>query len=155
MRNKAEIKRTWLQLAAICLLIITTACTTTRPHNGSGAQAQDDTTALYHSRWVLAGFPDTSFVQPEKDIYFRFEPGERTVVGFAGCNGFRGQYDLTEKKLRMSKLAATKMWCNHAPTEQYFLSVLEQTDRYEIAGDSLLLLSGDQALAQFYAVQLQ
>jgi|GEM_PF-459710 len=155
MYHQAAIIRKCRPLLAACALLSAAACTTTRqPGNGSAALTGTDTAMLFHKRWVLAGFPDTTFERPEKDIYIVFEDTSRRVAGFGGCNAFRGQYELREKSLQLSSMASTKMWCSNGPAEQRFMQALEQANTYEVMGDSMQLLRDDRPLAYFYAVHL-
>ncbi len=127
-------------------MLFAMACNTTKQQHHN----QNTTTAIHGKRWILAGFTDTVFNRPEKNIYLLFEKDSLQVTGFAGCNGFRGSYRIHGQSLEMGPVAATKMWCNHAPVENYFMHVLGQANEYRASDDSLLLMQEDHPLASFY-----
>lgn len=123
------------------------ACNTTRQQHHN----QNATPAIHGKRWILARFADTVFHRPEKPVYLLFEKESASLTGFGGCNGLRGNYQANGQSLQVGTVATTKMWCNHAQTEQFFLQVLEQTDGYKASEDSLALLQQDRVLASFYS----
>lgn len=135
-----------LLLLSGILLAAAAACNTTKQQHHNQHAMPD----IHGKRWILARFTDTVFSRPEKQIYLLFEKDNLRVTGFAGCNGFRGTYLEQGHSLEIGPVAATKMWCNHALTEQYFLRVLERANTYRASEDSLLLMLEDYPLASFY-----
>lgn len=76
------------------------------------------------------------------------------VFGNGGCNSFQGSYELSEgKKIKFSKMAATKMFCDHMETEQELFSVLEMADNYSVKKDTVSLNTKTMvSLAKFQLV---
>lgn len=76
------------------------------------------------------------------------------VFGHGGCNSFQGSYELSEgKKIKFSKMAATKMFCDYMETEQALLNVLEMTDNYSVKNDTVALKNASMvSLAKFQLV---
>src|SRR5690606_18788566 len=107
------------------LLAAAAACNTTKQRRHHNKHMIPD---IHGKRWILARFTDTVFSRPEKQVYLLFEKDSLRVTGFAGCNGFRSTYLEQGHSLEIGPITTTRMWCNHAPTEQYFLRVLEQTN---------------------------
>lgn len=72
------------------------------------------------------------------------------VSGFASCNRFFGRYTLDGTMLRFEGVAATRMFCaDTMQTEDAFLSVLSQTDGYELEDGRLRLYNGERTLGRF------
>lgn len=91
----------------------------------------------------------------EKEQYFILK-SDGTVSGFAGCNQFKGQFELSggNRILFKENLALTMKICpDVAVNESEFMEVFKLTDNYTINGDILNLNSGRRApLAIFEAV---
>ena len=75
-----------------------------------------------------------------------------TVLGNIGCNGFRGNYQLTTHKISITLLPMTKIGC---PTQKFndqqrmFLNALDKAAYYERTGTKLVLIDRDgQKLAE-------
>lgn len=75
-----------------------------------------------------------------------------TVMGNIGCNGFRGNYQLTTHKISITLLPMTKTGC---PTQKLndqqrmFLNALNKATYYERTGTKLVLIDRDgQKLAE-------
>ncbi len=91
----------------------------------------------------------------EKEQYFMLK-SDGSISGFAGCNHFHGQYELTkENSITFNKnMAVTLKACPDVDIdERAFLKVFELTDNYSLDGDTLSLNIGEkEALAVFEAV---
>lgn len=76
------------------------------------------------------------------------------VFGHGGCNAFQGSYELSEgNKIKFSKIAATKMFCDYMETEQALLNVLEMADNYSTEKDTVALKNATMvSLAKFQLV---
>ncbi len=76
------------------------------------------------------------------------------VYGNGGCNEIHGSYELAEgNKIKFSKIATTKMFCNYMKTEQALLNVLEMTDNYSVKNDTVTLKNATMvSLAKFQLV---
>jgi heat shock protein HslJ len=120
----------------------------------------------------------TAARQPPTDVYWRLaeldgapvaasagvrEPhlrlsaeGER-VTGFTTCNRLFGRYEAPGGgRLRFAQLGSTKMACVDpvlARQEQRFMGALQRVERFEVVGDTLILLEGASTLARFVARQ--
>ncbi|ROU02124.1 META domain-containing protein [Marinobacter sp. R17] len=99
------------------------------------ASLQDNNWYLTH----LNGHPVQ--VEPgQQPIFIRFD-GERRVAGLAGCNRFSGPFERRRDDLTLGPLATTRMMCpRRAETEQAFLKVLDETERFAIEGETLFLM---------------
>jgi len=85
-----------------------------------------------------------------------FDADENRVFGSAGCNTFRGVFELGHgDRLSFPKpMAVTMMMCINMNTEDQFLRMFENVDSYAIQGDILSLHRARMApLARFVAVE--
>jgi copper homeostasis protein (lipoprotein) len=80
---------------------------------------------------------------------------ESRVSGSGGCNRLTGGFELDGDKLRLTRMAGTKMACaGGMEQEQNFLQSIDKVDRYRIKGPRLDLLDAtDTVLARFEAVE--
>lgn len=75
------------------------------------------------------------------------------VFGNGGCNSFQGSYEISEgKKIKFSKIASTKMFCDQMEMEQTLLNVLEMADNYSVKNDTVALKNA--AMVSFAKFQL-
>ncbi|WP_165495761.1 META domain-containing protein [Marinobacter halodurans] len=76
----------------------------------------------------------------QQPIFVRFGE-DRRVSGLAGCNRFSGPFERRRDALSLGPLATSRMMCpRRAETEQAFLKVLDETERFAIEGRSLFLM---------------
>ena len=122
-----------------------------------GAMGPAADTSLAGVRWVLTevrGTPARSGETPERSAYMELSASEGRVSGNASCNRFSGPYSLAGDSIAFGALISTKMACiDSALTAQEtaFLSALEQTRTWRMAGDTLVFASDSGALARFRA----
>ncbi|HSQ46276.1 MAG TPA: copper resistance protein NlpE N-terminal domain-containing protein [Lutibacter sp.] len=76
------------------------------------------------------------------------------VYGNGGCNAIQGSYELSAgKKIKFSKMATTKMFCDYMETEQALLNVLEMADNYSVEKDTVSLKNANMlSLAKFQLI---
>lgn len=103
----------------------------------------------------LEGKPVTIAKNQEKEQYFQLN-SSGVITGFAGCNFFNGQYELSAgNKIRFNEnMAVTMKICPDVDVQESdFLKVFQLADNYTINGDTLELNVGRRApLAVFEAV---
>ncbi|MBU2754804.1 META domain-containing protein [Acidithiobacillus sp. CV18-2] len=118
--------------------------------------SQDSAQALYASyRWQLSKLPGYQTVATAngKKPYLVFDPAERSVSGWDGCNRIAGRVALgAENTLRFPALVSTRMAClgSNAGLETAFSTALNATRSFTWHGN-LLDLQGENGkrLAQF------
>ena len=86
---------------------------------------------------------------PDKHPTIEFKMKENQVVGFAGCNQYRGQFILEKEYIKVVGVIATKMACPVLDEEDEFLAILQEVEEYIIAGKELSLWSGGQQVLKF------
>lgn len=93
--------------------------------------------------------------QPSPAPEMRFTAGDPPrVSGFAGCNQFSANYELTEGgRLTFGAVVLTRMACEDAAMrrEQQFLDLLRRVNGYRFDGPELLLLENGWEAARFAA----
>jgi heat shock protein HslJ/uncharacterized membrane protein len=79
-----------------------------------------------------------------------FEAFNKKVSGYSGCNRLTGNYKADETGLlNFLPLATTRMMCMGKNKEGAFLSALNNVSGYKFESDHLLLLKGDEVVAEF------
>jgi copper homeostasis protein (lipoprotein) len=105
--------------------------------------------------WKLVRLGDAPAHAAEKrgEPHLIFADGEPRVSGSGGCNRLTGSFEIDGDKLRLGRMAVTRMAC---PTgmeqEQRFLQSLENVARYRVSASHLELLDASGAvIARFEA----
>ena len=79
-----------------------------------------------------------------------FEAFTKKVSGYSGCNRLTGTYKADETGLlNFLPLATTRMLCEGKNKEAAFLNALRTVSAYKFDSDHLLLLKGDEVVAEF------
>lgn len=119
-------------LATAALLTTLTGC-------GSGISLDEP---IEGPVWRLAQLGDEPIV-PGGDAQIQFDGSSGRVSGSGGCNRLSGTFTRSGVTLRFGQLAATRMACPdpvRGATEAQFLSALQTTTSYRIAGPGRLAL---------------
>ena len=76
------------------------------------------------------------------------------VFGNGGCNAFQGTYELSVgNKIKFSKMASTKMFCDYMELETAMLNALEMADNYSAKKDTVSLNNATMiSLAKFQLI---
>ena len=122
-----RIQATGLGLGFAVLALV--ACATPEPPS-----------ALEDREWYLVSIGTTTLdVATEKRPTLRLESEGSRAAGFAGCNRFAGHYTLAGQDLKFGPLAATKMSCDQAKTEDRYLAALGRVAHWSLESDALTL----------------
>jgi putative lipoprotein len=92
--------------------------------------------------WRLAQL-GTEPVAPGSEAQVQFDAASGRVSGSGGCNRMSGAFTRSGVTLRIGQLASTRMACidpARAATEAQFISALERTASYRLAGPGRLAL---------------
>jgi heat shock protein HslJ len=103
-------------------------------------------------RWVLTDLKGVPVQQSgtNRDAFIEFIPAEKRFTGNGGCNRMSGNYTLEKKNdIRFGQVLSTKMSCADIAFETAFLSALNDINRYEVTGNSMLLKDGNKVLLIF------
>ena len=147
MRKDVRAARGARRLVVVGIAVATTfGCASLR--DGEDAQR------LAGADWRLSELSGRSAIPTEvsRRPWLRFEPDSGRVSGSAGCNRVTGPFTTDRGAIRFGLLAATTMAClDEALTRQEddFLAMLSSVNRYDLEGDTLLLLRGEDVVARF------
>jgi heat shock protein HslJ len=135
----------WI-IAFVCLTLI--SC-----KNQSSSQQKPDA-SLTNTRWKMVELNGKPVVTAEKDLVMTLRPEGNKIDGFAGCNGFFGQYTIDKNVIKAGELVSTRMMCPQIEVENQFMNILRSNPEYRIKGDTLELLSAGKVAAKFEALYL-
>lgn len=152
-------------LAAAALLLVTASCQlalTEKPAGGSATLAtldQPGVAGLFNTRWALRRLDGQATIDTKTERFLYLNRSHGRAEGLAGCNQFGGPFAIVAVgELRLGPLGTTRKACPDLSTESRFLQALNQTQRYRLRGDTLLLLAfedsvGRSPLAELHAVR--
>lgn len=105
---------------------------------------------LYQYRWKLVELNGQLPTPANTTPYLEFtKENEARVAGFAGCNRLSGSFALTGNNLKFGPIITTRMACANNHDETPFLSALEKSTSFSIAGSSLSVINNGITLARF------
>jgi heat shock protein HslJ len=109
---------------------------------------------LINTRWKLIQVKGNEIETPEggSDIYMILQSEANKVTGYAGCNNFFGEYEVSENSLHFHRLASTKRACPELDTESAFLAALDAAEEYRIEGEQLTLYTGGDPVVVLAAI---
>lgn len=97
-----------------------------------------DTTSLFDGNWKVIEINGTAINSTMKRKPFLKFSEDNKVSGFAGCNGFGGNYTLKNTSaITISNIISTKMACPDLAIENNLFHVFENTDNFIVKGDTL------------------
>ncbi len=155
--------------ASLGLVAALSGCAQNDSSNQS-AEKSVATASLANTYWKLIELNQqavTMQVNQEREQHIIFHSKDKRFTGFAGCNGYFGQYEIdgaiststkvaTTGNLSLSGIGATRMACPDVMiNEQKFLSAVSESTTFTIAGETLILSDEkDAAVAKFKSVYL-
>lgn len=73
------------------------------------------------------------------------------ISGNAGCNNYFGNLvlDATAGNFNAEKIGSTRMACDNSASENNFLDMLDEADKYVVTGNTLELYKGNLLLLKF------
>lgn len=120
----------------------------------AGLRGGDDAQRLAGADWRLSELSGRAAIPTEVSHrpWLRFEPDSGRVSGSGGCNRLTGPFTTDRGAIRFGALASTRMACLDealSRQEDDFLTVLNSVNRFDVEGDTLLLLRGEAVVARF------
>jgi heat shock protein HslJ len=116
-----------------------------------GCSSTGDVDAIRDRDWMLTSLASMS-VPSDRPPTIRFQPDGR-VAANTGCNTAGGDYRVDGNRLDIGTMAMTRRACadeRRNELESAFVSAIERTESFRIAGDSLELLDASGGvLARF------
>ncbi len=103
--------------------------------------------------WILESYGEPENLQvvlEGTEITAIFDSAEGQVTGSAGCNGYTGEYMLSNNKISISEMFWTEIGCLEPQgileQETQYLKALPDAESYEIRDGKLRITSGNQVL---------
>lgn len=113
----------------------------------------DDPVPLGYTEWRLVELDGAPLALSDDDYRpsLVLDLEESRVSGSAGVNRVMGTFVLAERELRFGPLATTMMAGPEEAMqrERAYLDILVRVTSYQLDGNSLALLAGDETVAQF------
>jgi len=156
--------KSYLQLSAVFLLFVVSACHSTKKTTKSTAKSSvsemqkkeaEMNLKLFQREWTLvqlSGFSENEIAQLERKPTLTITG---TISGFGGCNRLLGgKYTLRGNNISISGIASTKMLCagTGQKVETVFLPLLNDVKTYKMESVNLWLYTDDNRHAQFIAL---
>lgn len=112
-------------------------------------------TTLQDIHWTLVELRGAAVQGPagRAEPHLLFQSSGRRLSGHSGCNRLTGTYELDGERLRLGRVAATRMACvSGAEVERVFLDMLGAVDAWRVDGQELQLIdAGGAVVARFTA----
>ena len=120
---------------------------------GDAGDSMPTAAGIEDTKWVLleVSGAHVSPLAGRKQPHILFDPAQKKVTGFAGCNNFFGSYELDGSALKFGPFGSTRMACPDLETglEIEVFKALDKTRSWEIRDGRLLLLDDSDILARF------
>lgn len=117
------------------------------PEEADSEDIPGDREELFGRRWRLTEVDGVAVATTK--AYIEFDRAAKRLIGDGGCNRISGDFVLTGKDLRFSRVISTRRACLDSQAQQIessFLKGLEQTNGFEIREDTLRLKAGGIAI---------
>lgn len=116
----------------------------------SCASMKGSNKSLESNTWELIGIQGFQMESLAQPATLKFESAEKRAQGFAGCNGFGGQYVIDGKGIKFSNLLSTQKGCTVGTnTENQYLKALNNVDGYLVKDGKLFLTQGGKTILEF------
>ncbi|HOD10438.1 MAG TPA: META domain-containing protein [Flavobacterium sp.] len=118
--------------------------------------AKSDTTStatIYDNGWELEYLSGTRIafegLYPETKPTIQFDKTEMRISGNSSCNGYSGDFTLTENQIKVGEIMQTMRFCEGGG-EQSFQTMLKKINKYSFDSEGkLLLLIDDIPMMRF------
>lgn len=140
-----------LLLTVSAIVFVFPSCSSSK--SATGTAPDKAITEIYWRLTELNGKPIVSAGPDKKEVYIRLKKEGNLLQGFAGCNGFGGQYAIEDGgKISFTNIMGTMMACDRTKDENKLYEALRECDNYIHLGKKLILNKGKKApLARFEA----
>ncbi|RKD91304.1 META domain-containing protein [Mangrovibacterium diazotrophicum] len=102
-------------------------------------------------QWLLKTIDDEPIQMPEqKEAFLEFHSTESRFSGYAGCNRFGGQVEMTNSELSVGMIMATKMYCPGIDLESRLMAMLQKSSWKVNLLNDVLVLKNEQ-----HSIELQ
>ena len=139
-----------MSLRLVLLLPFALTCVVGCPTSRTGSSA----TPLENRNWRLVEVGSQPATSGPRGVYLQFASDSARVTGSTGCNQLTGPFMRDGSALTFGAMITTKMACVDPRLNQQehaFLAALQATQRYEITGDTLILIGAAGPVARLAA----
>lgn len=108
-------------------------------------------TPFYETKWHLKKIYTKKGVEEIRtNAFIKFYQQKQSAGGNGSCNTFGSSISINGNKISFKDIFSTKMYCEDVQlTEDKFFQQLNKVNRFEIKGNTLLLLRDDEVLLEF------
>ncbi|MBS2211844.1 DUF4377 domain-containing protein [Carboxylicivirga mesophila] len=101
-----------------------------------------------HDIWGVVELNGITPLSKQCEQTLELNVAEKTLLGKAGCNDFRGQFTTSDNtnEITFENLIATKMICPNQDLEDTYLKTLESVNAYFRFNSNLFLISDNQVV---------
>jgi len=118
---------------------------------GQSQQATIVELAQLQGQWLIKTVDDEPIQMPEqKEAFLEFHSIESRFSGYAGCNRFGGQVEMTNNELSVGMIMATKMYCPGIDLESRLMAMLQKSSWKINLSKDVLVLKNDK-----HSIELQ
>lgn len=111
--------------------------------------AGKDAVSFEYTAWELVNIPGFELEKTRKKITLFFNDSTKRIEGYAGCNGYGGNYTKSGNSIKLENIISTKMACMPGmKTEGKFMGAMMETDGYELSGEMLKLKKNGQVIVE-------
>jgi heat shock protein HslJ/dienelactone hydrolase len=124
---------------------------------GETCESSTVKTPITNTYWKLVELNGAAIEPHEKqrEVHIILEQEDNRVRGFAGCNGFFGDYELDGNSVKFGQLASTMAACPYLEEETALFGALEKITTYKIIGETLELRGEGDTRIRARAVHLE
>lgn len=139
-----------ITLVTACLLALTmlTGCHAKRTSSrvSLSSDTQDIPAGNYQPQTINSR-PLSQYQFPYGKPNLHFNPSEKQISGFSGCNRYFGSYSISGDSLVFDHIASTKKACNGVTFEQEYLNwISAKSFNWKTEGNILTLTNGEDTL---------
>ena len=146
-----------ITFAAIVIAMTVAGCSARHIYSVQQASTTGDS-PLRGTYWKLVqlGGMRVQPVDRQREPHLIFATAEPRISGSGGCNRVAGTFGVDGDKLRVDRMASTRMACLAGmEQEQQFLRSIEKSERYRITGAHREMLDAESVvIAKFEAAPL-
>ena len=123
----------------LLVMLVLFSSSTCKQNKGTPNQATSEPMDILNKTWYLESM--TLAGKSEHIFSATLVVEDQKITGKGGCNNFFGKYELSGDKITLSKIGATRMYCQDASKfETKYLRALESVTRY-VKKENRLILS--------------
>ena len=107
--------------------------------------------ALLSGEWILKSMDGHSVTNlfAESVPTLNFLTVDKNISGFAGCNQYNANYDLSGYTIKVGAVMSTRMACAYSANEMKFIQAISDESQIILNGDTLSLSKNNKIVLEF------